>query len=473
MTKSAEPTDRMLPSTSHFGLRHASLAILLMGCGDPEPRPQWVLELDTDAPLTGQLLGQPMLPAVVAIDTLRIDLLADDGSLVETREATAPDARDWPMSFGVVVDDDAARLRIRAFRGQDAVPDGEGQLLPPPRQTIDRLVVLEPADEKRERRVLLSLACLGRPPSFVSPERSCVDEARPDAPANEGLVEVGAPSAAGTAPWLEVLDCIAEPPAGAVCVPGGIDVIGDAFLSGVADLLTLDAAPPVSVRLSPMFMDRFEVSVAEVRALYADGSLTATEPLLRDPGNPDQEHCNWLAPDDDSRDAHPINCVAVSTADAICAARGGRLPTEAEWEHAARGRGRGIARPWGNDDPLCCATHAGYPLCDHVVGTAEVDAYAAPPACPFGDQSDDGIVGLTGNVSEITRDAAEDYAGPCWQYDGVPLDPSCTSVDGSRAARGGSWNNSLTLTHAAFRLRYVPSAGNGLRCVYDDIGGTP
>jgi formylglycine-generating enzyme required for sulfatase activity len=244
--------------------------------------------------------------------------------------------------------------------------------------------------------------------------------------------------------------------------------LGDARLTGLEDTFAIDAAPPLPVRVSPFFMDRFEVSVGEVRALFAAGVVTTTPPLTRDAGNPDQEHCNWLGVDDGGRDDHPVNCVVVDTAEAVCAARGGRLPSEAEWEHAARGRGRGDARPWGNADPICCATQAAHIYCSRPPGTAPVDAYAEPASCPLADVSRDGVVGLAGNVGELTADAADDYDGSCWQYEGVPLDPRCEASEPIRAARGGSWNNSLALTHGAFRLRYVPSGNGGFRCVYDD-----
>lgn len=467
--------DRMVHRTTHRRARHARavpvwlLAAACAGCGPADPRPQWVVEIDTDALLTGQILADPDLPRVVALDTLRIDVLAEDGALVEQRDVVAPDARDWPVSFGVVAVAAGARLRIRAFRGQDAVPDTGGSLLPPPRLTIDRLVVLDPADEKRVARVTLSLSCLGIQPSFVSPERTCVDEERRDAPATEGLDARGGATAAGTSPWLAAEPCRGAPPPDSVCIPGGLDVLGDRRLEGLEDTFAVDAAPPMAVRLSPLFMDRFEVSVGQVRTLYASGAVTAPPPLAFDPGNPDQAFCNWRGLDDASRDGHPVNCLAVGTARAICSARGGRLPTEAEWEHAARGRGLGHARPWGNDDPLCCATQASHLACSRPAGTALVDAHAAPPDCPFGDLSRDGVVGLAGNVQELTDDAARAYDSDCWQYEGVPLDPRCDLPDPIRVARGGSWNNSLSLTHAAFRVRYVPSGNGGFRCVYDDV----
>lgn len=450
---------------------------LFVGCGEPEPRPQWVLVIDTDAPLTGQIVSEPLLPGpefptVAAIDSLLVEILGEDGRVIDERQTVAADERDWPLSFGVVVEEGRTRIRIRAFQGQSAVPDDEGRSVPAPRQTIDRLVVLEPASDKRTVRLTLALGCMGRPPSFVSPERTCVDQDHPDELATAGLVETspGVPTVAGTSPWLAEEPCLGVAPPGSVCIPGGFDLLGDQALRGFEDLLAIDAAPPLPVRVSPVYMDRYEVSQGEVRALYQAGLLTAPEPFARDPGNPDQVYCNWLGVDDASRDTHPVNCVGVSTAEAICAARGGRLPTEAEWEHAARGRGRGQARPWGDADPICCATKAAVPFCQGLAGTAPVDAYEAPFDCALADVSRDGVVGLAGNVGELTRDAADRYDGDCWQYVGVPRDPVCDLPDLARIVRGGDWANSLSLTHGAFRVRYLPSGAGGVRCVYDATG---
>ena len=405
-----------------------------LGCGDAEVRPQWVLEVDTDAPLTGQLVSEPLLPgpeipAVAAIDTVVIEILGSAGDVIDQRETVAVDERDWPLSFGIVPREEGTRIRIRAFRGQSAVPDSEGQLAPPPRLTIDRLVVLDPATEKETLRVTLALGCMGRPPSFVSPERTCVDEDRPDELATAGLIasSVGSATRAGTAPWLAEEGCVGEPPPGTVCIPGGFDVLGDASLRGFEDILVVDAAPPLPVRISAVFMDRYEVSQGEVRGLYQAGLVTAAEPFDRDPNDPDQVYCNWLGVDDPSRDEHPANCLGVTTAEAICAAKGGRLPTEAEWEHAARGRGRGHARPWGDADPTCCASKAAFPFCVGLAGTSPVDAHEAPVGCELADVTRDGVVGMAGNVGEVTQDPPIGTTG------------TAGSTSGSRAIRSAGW----------------------------------
>ena len=67
--------------------------------------------------------------------------------------------------------------------------------------------------------------------------------------------------------------------------------------------------------------------------------------------------CNWRHPEgpqsslNDRRD-HPVVHVAYEDAVTYAAWRNCRLPTEAEWEYAARSKGRDVRYPWGNESPL-------------------------------------------------------------------------------------------------------------------------
>jgi formylglycine-generating enzyme len=125
---------------------------------------------------------------------------------------------------------------------------------------------------------------------------------------------------------------------------------------------------------------------------------------------------SWRHPDgpgSEARPDHPVVHVSFDDAAAFCAWAGGRLPTEPEWEYAARA-GRRSRYPWGDDlGPGRCNTFRGdFP--HGPAGTAPVDAYAP---------NEFGLHNVIGNVWEWTADA---FAAPNGSL-------------GAHAIRGGSY----------------------------------
>jgi formylglycine-generating enzyme required for sulfatase activity len=122
---------------------------------------------------------------------------------------------------------------------------------------------------------------------------------------------------------------------------GMLRVAGATFAMGSSDAnAPPNERPPYAVTVKPFSIDRTEVTVREYRACV-DKKRCAT---------PRRTHaaCTYDLGDPDL----PINCVRWSDADTYCRAIGKRLPTEAEWEFAARGPSA-HAYPWGSARPTC------------------------------------------------------------------------------------------------------------------------
>jgi formylglycine-generating enzyme required for sulfatase activity len=282
-----------------------------------------------------------------------------------------------------------------------------------------------------------------------------------------GCPETGAPAAPGR-----------------VCVPGGMSILGDTALVGDSDgTSVLESVPLVPVVLSPYWLDETEMTVGAYRALRDGGRVGDGGPTAYDPGAPPDapaKYCTWTpAPAD--HEALPLNCIDWASARAVCQALGGDLPTEAQWEHAARGRGQQDTYPWGNDPPV---TAAGEPACDRA-SYARASLSGAPLECPAdpgaepvkshpADRSRDGAFDLGGSLSEMVLDAARSYADPCWGGPGLRADPRC--VDGgpsspaSAVLRGGSFLATSFFLQAAVRrvanTTASPSPEAGFRCAY-------
>ena len=141
----------------------------------------------------------------------------------------------------------------------------------------------------------------------------------------------------------------------------------------------------------------------------------------------------------------PVENVVWNEAKAYCAAIGGRLPTEAEWEYAARAGSTGsrhgnldeIAWYWGNSEGKT-----------HEVGQKQANAF--------------GLFDILGDVWQWTAD----WYGP--YPPGAQSDPFGAVSGQFRALRGGSWSNNPENVRVSLRLKGVPGSSNGgigLRCV--------
>jgi formylglycine-generating enzyme required for sulfatase activity len=186
---------------------------------------------------------------------------------------------------------------------------------------------------------------------------------------------------------------------------------------------------------------RGEVTVAQYRACVTAGACDApgcTDAQVSGGGENEVILCNYSQ----NRNDHPVNYVSWINARQFSTWVGARLPSESEWEFAAKSRGQNITYPWGDAEPNC--ERANFSGCDgdDGAGTSRVCSHAAG-------NSDQGLCDLAGNVWEWIQD--ERHA----DYNGAPVDGSAWGADAnngaSRVRRGGAFNVNATSMRAANR----------------------
>jgi formylglycine-generating enzyme required for sulfatase activity len=184
--------------------------------------------------------------------------------------------------------------------------------------------------------------------------------------------------------------------------------------------------------------------------VHVDGFLMSIFPVTR------REYAAFLAATshEQPRDWHvaaftggDLPVVGVSWHDAVAycdwRARTGeaeRLPTEAEWEHAARGGVEAAAFPWGDEIPGWIPNAGRGPL-------------DGPWPVTLGDPNGFGVMGIAANVHEWCAD---------WHDSGYYAQSPASNPAGPgsgkrRASRGGSWRHAVTISRSAARSKLDPS----------------
>ncbi|MEM1232900.1 MAG: formylglycine-generating enzyme family protein [Pseudomonadota bacterium] len=293
----------------------------------------------------------------------------------------------------------------------------------------------------------------------------------------------------GTAPRKTVAEVPRGAPArDAVDIPGGAALLGTAHPHFAVD----GEAPLKRTKLRPFAMEKTTVTNAQfadfvaqtgfvteaeeigwsfVFASHVARSVGPTEGVQEAPWWRRVDGATWREPHGPGSSAppdHPVTQVSWSDARAYAQWAGGRLPTEAEWEHAARGGLADVPFPWGDtapgdDGPFTCNIWQGrFP--DHNTAADGHDGTA--PARSFAPNAY-GLFNMVGNVWEWT---SEPYRLRSLKKAARAQE---RAMKGYKLLKGGSF-----LCHASycFRYRIAARSGNspdsttthqGFRVVYD------
>jgi formylglycine-generating enzyme required for sulfatase activity len=202
-----------------------------------------------------------------------------------------------------------------------------------------------------------------------------------------------------------------------VCVPAGAFTMGSTApaLSGQY----FAHGPEHSVTLSAYFLDVYEVTVARYRRCVGAGVCAA-------PGTSLAQGCTYTVSAAD-HERHPVTCVTWSAAQAYCAWDGERrLPTEAEWERAARNAGSKY--PWGDTFSCDRAVLGGNTQCPSYAGSIPQPVGSTPNGA-----SAEGALDLAGNAAEWVADWFGGYNAS------AATDPTGPASGSQRIQRGGNW----------------------------------
>lgn len=252
-------------------------------------------------------------------------------------------------------------------------------------------------------------------------------------------------------------------------IPGGTFIMGTAEpdIPRLRDRYSVrfpgvfeNEAPAHRVTVAPFRMGRYEVTNAEFAAF-----LTARPEWRKERVPADRQNGHYLEDWTGLRypagqDRHPVVFITWHAAEAYCGWAGGRLPTEAEWEYAARGGGD-AEFPWG--DALPTPDRANY----RASGLDAARPVGSYPAGAFG------LFDMAGNVWELLADEWREH------YSDAPHDNGPAGVDlsdrerldvrGRRALRGGSYGGSIVNLRTRWRDSHEvtnATAFVGFRCAY-------
>ncbi len=232
---------------------------------------------------------------------------------------------------------------------------------------------------------------------------------------------------------------------------------GEFEMGAEGDPASADEGPKHKVSVHAFLIGKYEVTNAQYHAF-----VKATGHRVPENDSDPTKFSVWKG-DQPLESAEELPVINVSWDDAVafCKWNGARLPTEAEWEKAARGTD-GRIYPWGNEPPS--GNRANYSfdpvsLWDGTASLAKKDQYE------FG-RSPYGAFEMAGNIWEW----AQDWYDENYYKSSPPENPTGPASGENRVIRGGSWRNTAEMLRAANRNKHVPTSRRvyiGIRCAKD------